>query len=328
MLTENSESTQEQGSVPVPPITSFLLRNMAALLNSNVQGNEQQPESTLPSLIAFNTQRGERRKYVAEREAHSTVEPQQKKQRLLADIANPISLKRKYKPIGNTTGENDRGNMVLLPAAPSIDLQQYQPALSIPRHEDNVAEVIIKLTAIVDAVREGKSIAENTTGSVGSPEMIAKSQMPPLEYEAWTTFKQGLWRLPDVDWQKNQLTPPTSSKPLKIARRRAEALNRLYETDEAHEGHVVWFTQHKIEFLPMIKGMARVVGAERNEVGGGKWRAAELADLQLINRILSISTQIYQERKSEGLRSKVAETQQVLGNYRRTLRRPVLIPAS
>ncbi|TAQ88306.1 hypothetical protein B7494_g3396 [Chlorociboria aeruginascens] len=217
----------------------------------------------------------------------------------------------------------------LQPAAPFIDCpQDHQPALSVPRHEDSTGEVIATLTAIVDAVRAGQSITEHTTDSAESPEMIARNQMPPLEYMAWTTFKQGQWRLPDVDWHENQLPPPTSSKSLKTAHRRAEALNRLYETDQAHEGHVTWVTQNKIEFLPMIKAMARVIGAERNQVGGGKWRAAELANLQLINRILSISTQVYQKRKSEVLRSKVAETQQVLGNYRRTLRKSALTRAS
>jgi hypothetical protein len=94
--------------------------------------------------------------------------------------------------------------------------------------------------------------------------------MPLLEYEVWTTFKQRLWRLPEVDWNKNRLPPPTSSKSLKIARRRAEALNRLYETDQAHEGHVTWVTQNEIEFLPITKAMARVIGAGRNHVGGGE----------------------------------------------------------
>jgi hypothetical protein len=215
---------------------------------------------------------------------------------------------------------------VLQPEAFSIDLQRYQPALSVPRQGGSVGQVIIKLTAILDVVRAGKSIAENTTDSAApnqraSPEMIARSQTPPLEYEAWTTFKQGLWRLPELDWNKKHLPPPTSLKSLKVARRRAEALNRLYETDQANEGHVTWITQNEIEFLPMVKATARVIGAERNHVGGGEWQATELADLQLINRILSIYTQIYQESKSKLLRSRVAETQQVLGNYRRTLKR-------
>lgn len=90
---------------------------------------------------------------------------------------------------------------------------------------------------------------------------------------------------------------------------------------------------NKVEFLPLIKAMARVIGAERNLVGGGEWQATQLADLQPVNRIPSISTQICQRSKSKVLRSKVAETQHVLGNYRRALqasrlRRSASIPAS
>lgn len=63
---------------------------------------------------------------------------------------------------------------------------------------------------------------------------------------------------------------------------------------------------------------------------GWRWKVAgsRACRNSLINRILSISTQISQERKSEELQSIVAETQQVLGDYRRTLRKSVLIPAS
>ena len=92
--------------------------------------------------------------------------------------------------------------------------------------------------------------------------MIARSQMPPQEYDAWTTFNDGLWRLPELDWDNDHLPPPTSAKTLKVARRRTEALNRLYKTDQAREGHVAWITQNKIELLPVIKAMVRVVGAE------------------------------------------------------------------
>ncbi|KAG8408026.1 hypothetical protein J3459_018262 [Metarhizium acridum] len=75
--------------------------------------------------------------------------------------------------------------------------------------------------------------------------MIARSRMSPQEYEAWTTFNDRLWHLPKIDWDNNQLPPHISPRSRKIARRRAEALNRLYETDRAQEGHVTWIPQNK-----------------------------------------------------------------------------------
>lgn len=114
------------------------------------------------------------------------------------------------------------------------------------------------------------------------------------------------------------MPPPTSAKSLKTASRRAEALNRLYETDRAHEGHVVWITKNKTGFLHLVQAMARVIGEERNLVGGrGGRSASQLADVQSINRILSISGQICQE--SNELRSEIADIQRVLGIHRHRL---------
>ena len=146
-------------------------------------------------------------------------------------------------------------------------------------------------------------------------EKRAGSQIRPQEQESWTTFQDGLWHLPEFAWDNNSLPPPTSAKPLKTARRRAEALNRLYKTDRAHEGHVVWITENKIGLLHLVQAMARVIGEERNLVGGCKvWSPIQLANLQSINRILSISGQICQE--SNVLRSEIADIQRVLGTHR------------
>jgi hypothetical protein len=64
--------------------------------------------------------------------------------------------------------------------------------------------------------------------------------------------------------------------------------------------------------------MARVIGEERNLVGGcGGWSATQLADLQSINRILPISGQICQE--SNVIRSDIADYQRALGTHRHGL---------
>lgn len=205
------------------------------------------------------------------------------------------------------------------------DTTQHQSVLPIPQIGDSMNELLSKLTAIADIVRAGKSIAEATAFSATpiqnrEAEEIALCQMRPQERDLWTTFNDGLWSLPEFDWENNKLPPPSSAKPLKTARRRAEALNRLYQTDRAHEGHVVWITNNNIVLLPLVQAMARVIGAEINLVGGlGGWSATQLADVQSINRILSISSQICQESKASELRSKISEIQRVLGFHRRRL---------
>lgn len=197
---------------------------------------------------------------------------------MLIDAARPLAREREHY---TTTQSLGGGNTAVSPpTASKVDSQRDRPGPDVPRQEDSVEVVISKLTAILDSVRAGRSIARITTGLATL--MTAMSQMPPQEYDAWTTFNNEDWRLPELDWDNNKSPPPTSSKSLKVASRRAEALNRLYKTNRAHEGHVTWITQNKVEFLPLIKATARIIGAERNLVGGGEWQATQLADLQLV----------------------------------------------
>jgi len=135
------------------------------------------------------------------------------------------------------------------------------------------------------------------------------------EQEVWTPFQDELWHLPGFDWDNNSLPSPAYANPLKTARRRTEAPNRLYEIDRAHEGHIVWITKNNIGLLHLVQAIARVIGEERSLISGcGGWSATQLADLQSINRILSISGQICQE--SNVLRSEIADYQRALGTHR------------
>ncbi|KFZ01930.1 hypothetical protein V500_00559 [Pseudogymnoascus sp. VKM F-4518 (FW-2643)] len=90
-------------------------------------------------------------------------------------------------------------------------------------------------------------------------------QQHPYKIRKRTLGQQSLTE-PTIDWDKSLAPAPTSLKPLKTARRRAEALNQLYKTERAQEGHIVWIIQNRIEFLPLLKAMARVVGSERDIV--------------------------------------------------------------
>jgi hypothetical protein len=75
---------------------------------------------------------------------------------------------------------------------------------------------------------------------------FAIDEMIPAEHEA------GICRTPPlllfspfplrrvVSWENNRDPAPTPSNSLKIAQRRAEALNRLYKTDRADKEYVAW----------------------------------------------------------------------------------------
>lgn len=72
----------------------------------------------------------------------------------------------------------------------------------------------------------------------------------------------------DVNCNSHREPVPSFSMLFKVALRRAEALNRHYETDQAHERHVTWVTIHHRASLPLLKARSRVIGAERNQICG------------------------------------------------------------
>ena len=210
---------------------------------------------------------------------------------------------------------------------PILHLDSQTDFLPIPQSDDSVANVARKLTALADAVRRGQSIAAATKFAASmtqerEPMNIAVSEMTEQEYEAWTVYTTGKYPLPKVDWDTGCYPTPTSTKPLRVARRRAEALNRLYNTDKAGPGHSVWFTKHEIFHLPLVKAMGRIIGAERNLVGGQyALSATQVADLQTINTILSVSTEILNSSRGKLISTEISSAQRVLGSQRDVLRR-------
>lgn len=150
---------------------------------------------------------------------------------------------------------------------------------------------------------------------------IAVTEMTEKEYEAWSLYTRSEYPLPEIDWNSNRDPPPTSTIPLRRARRRAEALNRLYHTKKADPGHSVWFTEHEILHLPLVKAMARIIGAEQNLLGGQyALNATQLADLQTINRILSVSDEILNGSRGNSISAEISSAQRVLGSQRDMLR--------
>jgi hypothetical protein len=91
----------------------------------------------------------------------------------------------------------------------------------------------------------------------------AQAQMCPKEHEYWEAFLRGSIRLPDIDWSADTEDKPIGKNSLKTARRRVEALNRLYGTDQVRPSHSVWLAKNHIQLLPLVKAIARVIGMER-----------------------------------------------------------------
>lgn len=178
-----------------------------------------------------------------------------------------------------------------------------QARIALPSPDDTSSTLLSKLDQIVDCLAQGQSLAGATdyaksTVSNHDAAEIALSQMTPQEYENWNAFLKGNIQLPTIDWDVNYGETPTSKKGLQKARRRAEALNRLYSCDRAQPSHSVWFTAHHILYLPLVKAMARVIGAERQLGQTNQIDMLDLADLQTIRDVISTSSPINQQCSS------------------------------
>ena len=102
--------------------------------------------------------------------------------------------------------------------------------LAIPHLTDNIPQLSSKLAAIVEVILAGESIAVVTAFSAApiqerTASKAAAAQMTPMEKDAWKAFTDGTCHLPEIDWDNSVAATPTSLKSLKIAHRRAEALN-------------------------------------------------------------------------------------------------------
>ena len=212
-----------------------------------------------------------------------------------------------------------------------MEQQAFRPEshtdyLQIPQNGDSIADVARKLTALADVVRHGQSIAAATKYVASmtqkrEPLDSAVTEMTEQEHEAWSLFTSGKYPLPEVDWDSCRNPAPTSTKPLRIAYRRAEALNRLCNTKKAGPSHSVWFSKHKSVHLPLVKAMVRIVGAERNLLGGqNALNATQVADLQTINKILSVSTETLKSSRGKLISAEISFAQRILGSQRDTLR--------
>ncbi|KAL8808953.1 MAG: hypothetical protein Q9223_003665 [Gallowayella weberi] len=199
--------------------------------------------------------------------------------------------------------------------------------LQLPLPCDKPQTLEAKLTAILATVSSGQSLAA-ATHYLATPHLnrdpIAKAmqEMGPYERMQWDAYTADpQLKLPVINWATNLDTEPTSARPLKNAQRRAEALNRLYKTDQARPGHAVWFTKHHMYLLPLVKAVARVIGAERDLCGGDKGDA--MADLQTVNAVLGVLGEMISTGKVGIDGNLIARVQAVLGMERMRLRASV-----
>jgi len=181
----------------------------------------------------------------------------------------------------------------------------------MPQLGESLDTLLRKLTALRQLCQSGDSIAAVTDYQGAAmkdrdAERKSMAEMPPDELRAYTAYRDGkLGPLPAMNWATDRGPTPASAKPLKTAKRRAEALNRLYRTNLAEPAHSVWFTQRHLPWLPLVKAVARVIGVETHAVGGHEnTNPEEWAELQTLGKVISVASQIMQKSPQQGQQKK------------------------
>ena len=174
--------------------------------------------------------------------------------------------------------------------------------LPLPALGDSIDLLAPKLSALNRLIKDGQSIAI-ATGFAATPNhekdgvKKAVSEMTPDELMCWQSYVENRCQLPVMDWATNVGVPPSSTKSLRLARKRAEALNHIYKTDKATPSHSVWFANNHPEALHLVKAVARVIGVDKNILGGHSTaNAILLADLQTINKVLGVTRKIMKKK--------------------------------
>ncbi len=132
---------------------------------------------------------------------------------------------------------------------PRLSMASIPKSHPIPKRGHSIKLLHSNLATLAKVIQSGESIAVATNfAAVPLQERDATAnavkQMTPNELTYWQAYIENQFELPNINWQSDIREAPTSKEPLRTARRRAEALNYLYKTDQATPGHSVWFVEN------------------------------------------------------------------------------------
>ena len=200
-------------------------------------------------------------------------------------------------------------------------------ALALPADVDTLAVLTTKLSSYLYVLHVKQNLAAATRSTFDeivdhTPEARARVQMTPHELDYFKAWKVGtLNRLPSLDWDNDRGRTPTSKRPMKKALRRAEALNRIYQTDKAQPCHYIFFTEQHSCWLPLVAAIARIIGAERNQKSHLARAPGHGSQIRTLDEILQVSRRVL-SRSEESLEKKTAlEKLRYLDEAKKSLQR-------
>lgn len=196
--------------------------------------------------------------------------------------------------------------------------------LPFPAEDDSISDLDVKLSSYLYALHVGNSISA-ATGQVHaelkreSSERQAIKGMSPSErdfFEAWK--ERRLLSLPSIDWNADRGHTPTSSRRLKKATRRAEALNRVYGVNGAEPCHYTYFVGKHPLWVPLVTAVGRVVGAERDHPRISTTLEAYKQDFQTVQKIVQLSLLVIGRAEEGQNKTRAQEKLRLFQSYMRS----------
>lgn len=168
-----------------------------------------------------------------------------------------------------------------------------EPILPIPIPSDDIETACRKLEDLADVIRQGKSVAIRTGfkgtihGSLDAEE-IAMRDMTWMELKQFKAWKSGI-EMPDLDWDKCRLPVTGGPRPQKTFRRRAVALNRIYNRSDLTIENARWIAMNEVYQMPLVLAVDRVVGVEL-DLRGGQHMLSQLewAEIQTLRHSVAV----------------------------------------
>ncbi|KAH7159789.1 hypothetical protein B0J13DRAFT_519231 [Dactylonectria estremocensis] len=163
--------------------------------------------------------------------------------------------------------------------------------LDLPKITDNLLELAVKLEAFAKVIIDGESLAVHAGHPADKQPMrdrvaIAGLTMTPQEvtqYEAWVSG----CTVPPIHWKTGRKRSPSLVAKAHYELR-AQAMNVIWECNQATPENVVWLTTKKAHMMPLITAIVKIAKARKDLVAS----VAELdaAELQFTREALATTT--------------------------------------
>jgi len=160
---------------------------------------------------------------------------------------------------------------------------KWRPDDLLVTERDNLQTINEKIRHCADLVNKGQSlaVAMDKINNAANPYdyiQLALEQMPPEEHRQFEAYQRGVKFGTGLDPDQDRKPWPKMGRETSKDINRLEALRRIFDNRTLRYENLQFFYEQRGQYLPLLLGMARVVGLERGTSLGNTRNPAELAE--------------------------------------------------